>query len=99
VTKLGDEIVDFAGQKGIDIQFNRSGTMFTVFFNNREITDGAAALRSRTDLYTRFFNTMLNNGVFIPKSQFEACFTSSVHTLDDLGKVVEASRNSLKSIS
>ncbi|MFG1544909.1 MAG: glutamate-1-semialdehyde 2,1-aminomutase [Thermoplasmataceae archaeon] len=99
VTKLGDEIVDFAGQKGIDIQFNRSGTMFTVFFNNREITDGTAALRSRTDLYTRFFNTMLNNGVFIPKSQFEACFNSSVHTLDDLGKVVEASRNSLKSIS
>ncbi|MCL5881402.1 MAG: glutamate-1-semialdehyde 2,1-aminomutase [Candidatus Thermoplasmatota archaeon] len=99
VTKLGEEVSDFAGQRGIDIQFNRSGTMFTVFFNNKDVTDAASAMRSRTDHYTQFFNSILNNGIFIPKSQFEACFTSSVHTLDDLGKVVEASRNSLRSIS
>ncbi len=99
VRKLEDELTDFAGKKAMDIQFNSSGTMFTVFFNSAEVTDGATAMRSRTDRYTQFFNGIMNNGVFMPKSQFEACFTSSAHSAQDLDKVVDAARESLKSIS
>lgn len=71
---------------GIPLQVNHVGTMFTAFFNGSEVRDNASALRSDTKLFERFFNILLNNGVFIPKSQFEACFVSFAHNAEDIRK-------------
>lgn len=71
-------------EAGIPLHVNQTGTMFTAFFNGSDVTDNTAALRSNTDMYGRFFNSLLNNGIFVPKSQFEAYFVSFAHDENDI---------------
>ena len=68
------------------IEINRVGTMFTTFFNDAPITDWDSAAKSDTEKFGRFHNLLLQNGVYLPPSQYEACFLSTEH--DD--GVVEA---------
>ena len=71
---------------GIPVRVNHVGTMFTVFFNRNKVTDYASAASSNTELFGRFFSSLLDNGVFIPKSQFEACFVSFAHSEEDVAE-------------
>lgn len=68
------------------IEINRVGTMFTTFFNDAPITDWDSAAKSDTEKFGRFHHALLENGVYLPPSQYEACFLSTEH--DD--GVVEA---------
>ncbi|NJN54463.1 MAG: glutamate-1-semialdehyde 2,1-aminomutase [Anaerolineae bacterium] len=61
------------------IQVNRVGTMFTTFFNDGPITDWDSAARSDTEKFGRFHRVLLENGVYLPPSQYEACFLSTEH--------------------
>jgi hypothetical protein len=65
-------------------RLKRVGTMFTPFFAERPVTDFAAAKASDTRLHAAFFHTMLEAGVYLPPSQFEAAFTSAVHTAAEI---------------
>ncbi len=66
--------------------------MFTVFFNSGPITDYASAIKSDTQKYAKFFTAMLKAGVYLPPSQFEACFLSTEHKQKDFDKTVTAVR-------
>jgi glutamate-1-semialdehyde 2,1-aminomutase len=61
------------------IQINRVGTMFTTFFNDAPITDWESAAKSDTEKFGRFHQALLQNGVYLPPSQYEACFLSTEH--------------------
>ncbi len=61
------------------IEINRVGTMFTTFFNDAPITDWDSAAKSDTEKFGRFHNLLLQNGVYLPPSQYEACFLSTEH--------------------
>jgi glutamate-1-semialdehyde 2,1-aminomutase len=85
-------------KKGIPVAVNRSGSMFTVFFTDRVVTDFASALRCDTSLFARYFNAMLRCGVSLPPSQFETAFVSFAHTEDDIDRTLEACRDALASL-
>ena len=89
-------IKDNLGELKLNFTFNRCGSMFTLFFTDKAVMDFDLAKTSDTVLFTRYFNSMLEQGIYLPPSQFEACFVSSVHEKEDLDKTIAASLLSLK---
>lgn len=87
---LSDNFKQIADQNGVKVQVNQIGSMLTVFFSEGEVYDYDSALKSDTKKYARFFNLMLENGIYLPPSQFEAMFLSTAHTQQDLEKTVDA---------
>ncbi len=81
-----------------NLTFNRCGSMFTLFFTTKKVTDFASAKKSDTKLFARYFNSMLERGVYLPPSQFEACFVSSAHAKKDFDKTISAHASALKDI-
>ena len=76
----------------LDLNFtlNTCGSMFTLFFTREEVTDFDSAKTSDTAAFTKYFNAMLESGVYLPPSQFEACFVSAAHAQADIDKTIEA---------
>jgi glutamate-1-semialdehyde 2,1-aminomutase len=74
------------------ITVNRVGSMFTFFFTDGPVTDYESAKRSDTARFGRFFRAMLERGVYLPPSQFEAAFVSAAHTEDDIRQTIAAAR-------
>ena len=77
---LCNGISERLNSKGIAHKINRIGSMFTLFFTESEITDFDTASKCDTGRYSRYFCQMLNMGVYLPPSQFEANFLSTAHT-------------------
>ena len=92
--ELGLREVTF--EAGVPATFNRVGSMFTTFFTNTAVRDFASAKTSDTDLFGRYFRSMIKHGVNLAPSQFEAAFMSLAHTRADIARTVEAARKSLK---
>jgi glutamate-1-semialdehyde 2,1-aminomutase len=80
---------------GLPHQFNRVGSMWTLFFTGTPVTDLATATTSDTDRFARFFWAMMDRGVYLPCSQFEAAFTCAAMTEDDVATTVTAAKESL----
>jgi glutamate-1-semialdehyde 2,1-aminomutase len=66
--------------------------MFTVFFNPGPVTDYASAAKSDTAMYAKYHTAMLKAGIYLPPSQFEACFVSTGHKQSDIDKTIAAVR-------
>ncbi len=94
--KISAEIV--AGLPA-DVRVNRAGSMFTIFFQPGPLADYAAARRSDTARFGRFFHELLNRGVYFPPSQFEAAFVSTEHRPDDVVFTRKAIREALAAAS
>jgi glutamate-1-semialdehyde 2,1-aminomutase len=75
---------------GIDHTINQTGSMFTLFFNPGPVTDYASAIKSDTNRYAKYFTVMLKAGIYLPPSQFEACFLSTQHTEKHIAKTITA---------
>ncbi|MGA2155799.1 MAG: glutamate-1-semialdehyde 2,1-aminomutase [Bryobacteraceae bacterium] len=75
------------------ITVNRVGSMFTFFFTDGPVTDYESAKRSDTARFGRFFRAMLERGVYLPPSQFEAAFVSAAHTEEDIRQTIAAARD------
>lgn len=82
----------------VPMKINRSGSMFTLFFTETEVVDDATAKTSDTKAYARFFAGMLQRGIFLPPSQFEACFLSAAHSDEDLQKTRSAAEEAFQSL-
>ena len=85
-------------RKGIPVQINRIGSMFTLFFTDKEVTDFESALRSDTRRFARFFQGMLAAGIYLAPAQFEAGFVSFAHTAEQVGRTVEACEKALEGL-
>ena len=77
-------LADGAKSAGVPLTVNRVGSMLTAFFTDSSVTDYASAKASDTARYGRFFHAMLDGGVFLAASQFEAAFISLAHGPADL---------------
>lgn len=86
------------GEKGLKARINRAGSMFTLFFQPGQIGDYESAKRSDTGLFARYFLAMLEHGVSLPPSQFEASFVSLAHSDEDFEKTLNAFRLALSII-
>jgi glutamate-1-semialdehyde 2,1-aminomutase len=74
------------------ITVNRVGSMFTFFFTSQPVTDYESAKRSDTARFARFFRAMLEQGVYLAPSQFEAAFVSAAHSEEDIRRTLAAAR-------
>lgn len=80
------------------LRYNVSGTLSTIFFTSKEVKNAADARLCDTDMYARYFRKMVEKGIYLPPSQFEAIFVSGAHTEADLDAAVVALEETLSSI-
>lgn len=90
--KLCQSISQILTAKAVAHTINRIGSMFTVFFNARPVKNFDDAAKSDTSAYGAYFRQMLESGIYIPPSQFEANFVSTTHTPKDFEKTLKAVR-------
>jgi glutamate-1-semialdehyde 2,1-aminomutase len=93
--RLANGISELLREKGIPHRINLIGSMFTVFFTDKEVKDFQSAKSSDTQMFARFFQALLSEGVLIPPSQFEAWFLSMAHTQEDIDGALERIKKAL----
>jgi glutamate-1-semialdehyde 2,1-aminomutase len=76
------------------VTVNRVGSMFTFFFTSEPVTDWSSAAKSDTTKFGAFFHAMLEHGIYLAPSQFEAGFVSAAHSDEDVERTVQAVRES-----
>jgi glutamate-1-semialdehyde 2,1-aminomutase len=78
---------------------NRVGSMFTWFFTPGPVTDWESASKSDTEAFGRFFRNMLDGGVYLPPSQYEAAFLSAAHSEEDITKTIAAAKQAFAMVA
>lgn len=96
--RLVNGLADAANEAGIKTVSNRVGSMFTSFFTAEPVTDWTTASRSDRDAFARFFHAMLDEGVYLAPSQFEAGFVSIEHTDGIIDQTIEAARRAFAQV-
>lgn len=86
---LTSKIKSAAGKLELTIRINRIGSMFTLFFADNPVETFSDVISSHTNLYKPFFKEMLENGIYLPPSAFEAWFVSTAHRQQDLEKTAQ----------
>lgn len=95
--RLADGLAAVCQGASVPHQIQRAGSMITLFFAAEPVTDYPSALKSDTKRFARFFWSMLDRGVYLPCSQFEAAFVSAAHTEGDVAKTIGAAREAVVS--
>jgi glutamate-1-semialdehyde 2,1-aminomutase len=95
---LTENISKIAEERGIPLCINHITGMFTLFFTEGPVRDYPSAKKSDTRRFAQFFIEMMEQGIYLPPSQFEACFVSLAHTQKDLDKTIEACDVAFKNI-
>lgn len=88
--QLADAARDTFGDR---VQVNQVGSLMSVFFTKEPVVDYNSATASDTEAYAAYFNAMLQQGIYLAPSQFEAMFVSAVHSKEDLARTIEAMSN------
>ena len=89
---------DAAKTANVPIQFNRCGSMFCGYFTGEPVHNLADALKSDRERFKKFFHGMLDAGIYLAPSQFEAGFLSTAHTAADIEKTVDAAAKTLRTL-
>ncbi|WP_061300479.1 glutamate-1-semialdehyde 2,1-aminomutase [Herbidospora cretacea] len=87
---VGDATSDALAAEGVPHRLQRAGNLFSIFFTDEPVSDFASAKTQNTAAFTAFFHAMLDQGVYLPPSAFEAWFLSSSHDDGAVSKVVDA---------
>jgi glutamate-1-semialdehyde 2,1-aminomutase len=88
-----------AARAGVPLTLNRVGSMWTWFFTANPVTNYTQAAQSDTAAFGRFHNAMLNQGVWLPPSQFEAAFLSTAHGKKEVAATIAAAREAFKAVA
>ena len=93
---IAEGVAAVAREAGVTLTTNRVGSMFTWFFIGEPVVDFVGAATSDTAAFGRFHRAMLEGGVWLPPSQFEAAFVSTAHGEREVEMVIEAARGALQ---
>lgn len=93
---LEDGLKEVAQAARVPVTFNRCGSMFCGYFTDRPVWNLADAMTSDRERFKRFFHALLDDGVYLAPSQFEAGFLSTAHTAADLQKTIEAAAKAFR---
>ncbi|SFG01945.1 glutamate-1-semialdehyde 2,1-aminomutase [Desulfotomaculum arcticum] len=88
-----------AGAAGLNLIFKRVGSMLCTFFTSDDVYDFETATRSNTEQYAHFFKLMLDKGVYLAPSQYEAAFMSLAHTKEHIERTIEAAYHSFAEVA
>jgi glutamate-1-semialdehyde 2,1-aminomutase len=97
--RLGDGLAASAKAAGVPATVNQIGSMLTLFFTDKPVTDYASAKTADTARFGSFFRAMRESRVFLPPSQFEAMFVSLAHTEAEIDEVIGAAKAALSTSS
>jgi glutamate-1-semialdehyde 2,1-aminomutase len=95
---LEDGLLAAARKAGVPLTVNRVGSMLTGFFTEGPVTDFGSAKRSDTARYGQYFHAMLERGVFLAASQFEAAFVSTAHSESDVERAGAAAAEAMTTL-
>ncbi len=95
---LTEKISECAEERGIPFAINRATGIFTLFFTEGPVKDYRTAKMSDTKRFAQFFIEMMDQGIYLPPSQFEAWFISLAHTQKDLDQTIEACDTAFREI-
>lgn len=102
LNKKIDRLVEGYKQAAIDfdipLHINRAGSMFGVFFTNEPVIDFETTQMSNLNYFAQYYRAMIEEGIFLPPSQFEGIFLSTAHTDEDIEKTVQAVRTAFSKI-
>lgn len=93
VDRLVEGYYNAAKKNNIDLQINRAGSMVGVFFTNQPVTNFEQAQTSDLELFKKYYQGMIEEGIFLPPSQFEGLFVSTAHSDADIEKTITAIEN------
>jgi glutamate-1-semialdehyde 2,1-aminomutase len=96
--ELVDGVAAAAKEAGVALCSNRVGSMFTWFFQDGPVTDWDSAAKSDTEKFAKFFRGMLDRGVYLPPSQYEAAFLGAAHSEEDVRRTVAAAKEALGAV-
>ena len=93
--QIADGVAKIARESGVAMRMNRVGSMFTWFFTDQPVTDWISAETCNTARFGHFHRAMLEGGVWLPPSQFEAAFVSTAHGEREVERTLEAAKNAI----
>ena len=103
IDKLSGQLVDgvlaAAKEAGVPLCANRVGSMFTWFFQDGPVTDWETASKSNTEAFGKFFRAVLDGGVYLPPSQYEAMFLGAAHSEEDVRRTIEVAKQALAAVA
>ena len=97
--QLAEGVQAAAEKAGVPVSINHSASLLTVFFTGEKVDSYAAAMTSDTAKFKVFFQSMLNQGVYLPPSQFECWFVSLAHTDEDIEKTIAAAEKAFADVA
>ena len=97
--KLAQGLESLTKELNVTASFNKVGTMLSIFFTDKQVVNYPSAATSDVAKFGKFFWKMLQNGVYLAPSQFEASFMSLAHTDEDIDMTIRAAKKSLQEIN
>ena len=95
---IADGVAAIAREAGVPLTTNRVGSMFTWFFTPQPVTDFTSAATSDTAAFARFHGALMDTGVWLPPSQYEAAFVSTSHGPAEVEAILEAAAHGFKAV-
>jgi glutamate-1-semialdehyde 2,1-aminomutase len=89
---------DAAKSAGVPVQFNRIGSMFCGYFTDKPVHNLADAMHSDRERFKKYFHGLLEQGIYLAPSQFEAAFLSTAHSAEDIDRTVKAAAKVMKTL-
>lgn len=96
--ELESRMCGAAKSAGVDVTFQRCGSMFCGYFGSHTVHNLDDAMKCDRDRFAKYFHGMLDEGVYLAPSQFETGFLSTAHTEDDIAKTVTAAEKVMKTL-
>ncbi|WP_099158667.1 glutamate-1-semialdehyde 2,1-aminomutase [Virgibacillus ndiopensis] len=97
-----DRLIEGYKQAAIDfdipLHVNRAGSMVGFFFTNNPVINYETSKKSNTDYFAQYYRAMIEEGIFLPPSQFEGLFLSTAHTEEDIENTIKAARTAFSKI-
>ncbi len=97
--RLAEGLQAAADKAGVKIALNQSASLFTIFFTETPVDSYAAAMTSNTEQFKVFFQSMLNQGYYLPPSQFECWFVSQAHSDADIDNTILAAEKAFQAVA
>ncbi len=96
--RLEKGMIELIDKYGIKATVNRVGSMITMFFTDREVKNFDDAKSSDLEIFNRFYKLMLEKGIYLAPSQFEASFLSTAHSDEDINRTLNAVEDTFKQL-
>ncbi|MBF2449475.1 glutamate-1-semialdehyde 2,1-aminomutase [Listeria welshimeri] len=98
IKRMEEGLTEISTRREVPISINKAGSMFGFFFTDQKVINFDTAKTSNLEFFRNYYREMLNQGIFLPPSQFEGVFISTMHTEKEIDKTLEAFDHTCKTL-